>query len=125
MNEIITTRTESVPLLWWDYYQNNSKGQYRGPVRVFVQATSAKEADRLAEESGLVYFDEYRSGDCACCGMRWSAASESWYESKGTPEITRYGEPVDWTTLNAARVMFDGAIEYSVVYQAAQMEIEN
>lgn len=123
--EIATTSTYSTPLLWWTYRQNNSGGSFYGPQYVFVQARNAAEADFLAEQSDLVYFDS--SGDCDCCGARWSSAVDYGYSDAGTTEPAVYGETVDWedpkggTGLvwegqQSARVLFDGAIEYGATY---------
>lgn len=124
MNEVAILADYSTPLLWWTYSQNNSGGSFFGPHYVFVQARNAKEADFLAEQSRLVYFDSSR--DCNCCGARWSSVSE--YE-EGTVEPTYGGEVVDWEDpvggskygpwegQQSARVLFDGTIEYGATYE--------
>lgn len=123
--KITTTSTYSTPLLWWTYNQNNSGGSFYGPQYVFVQARNAAEADFLAEQSNLVYFDS--SGDCDCCGARWYSAVDYGYSEDGTIEPTLYGEVVDWEDpkgvsgmlwegQQSARVLFDGAIEYGATY---------
>ena len=54
------------------YEQNNSGGVFTEPAKnVIVKASSYSEANRIAEENG-VYFDEEYNIDCDCCGMRWS-----------------------------------------------------
>ena len=54
------------------YHQNNSGGFFVGPKSVTIEAESAEDADRIAEEEGLVYFDGVENGqDCECCGDRW------------------------------------------------------
>jgi hypothetical protein len=54
------------------YHQNNSGGYFNGPESVTIEAYNEEDADRKAEESGLVYFDGVEQGiDCECCGDRW------------------------------------------------------
>jgi len=64
-------------IMFYEYYQNNSGGTYRGPARmVCVEASNPQEADRRAEAVGL-YFDGVRKGfDCECCGNRWPRATK-------------------------------------------------
>lgn len=66
---------------WYEYSQNNSGGSFQiddsVSVNVLIQATSAKEANNIAEDIGI-YFDGISKGyDCSCCGDRWS---EAWGE---------------------------------------------
>lgn len=67
---------DAVPF-FYSYYQNNSGGRLienadKGIGHlVIVEAYSADDADRRAEQIGL-YFDG--RGDCNCCGDRWSNA---------------------------------------------------
>lgn len=77
---------------WYHYSQNNSGGVFHGPAQnVLVQARSAKEADRIAEEHD-VYFDGASNGlDCPCCGDRWYRA---WDDISATNEPTIYGDPI-------------------------------
>lgn len=63
--------------MWYEYNQNNSGGTHvyddnRGLSEcVFIEADSAKEADRYAKSIGI-YFEGVDSGrDCDCCGDRW------------------------------------------------------
>lgn len=65
--------------MWYEYSQNNSGGSdvyddNRGLSGwVFIEADSAKEADKHAKSIGI-YFDGIDSGrDCDCCGDRWYA----------------------------------------------------
>lgn len=59
---------------YYEYDQNNSGGLFdideeKGIGHlVVIQAYSANEANRKAQEIGL-YFDG--DGDCSCCGNRW------------------------------------------------------
>lgn len=69
---------------FFHYRQTNSGGSFViddergiGP-HVWVEAHSADEANKLAEDLGL-YFDG--AGDCDCCGNRWS---EAWREDGQT-----------------------------------------
>lgn len=73
--------------MFWHYSQNNSGGSFdfdkvRGITHnVVIEADSAEDADRRAENIGL-YFDG--SGDCPCCGNRWSGA---WDDGDDVPKI--------------------------------------
>ena len=64
--------------MFYVYRQNNSGGSFRPPaINVIVEASSAVEADSIAEGVGI-YFDG-RPGDCiSCCGYRWDQASDVW-----------------------------------------------
>lgn len=74
---------------FFTFSQNNSRGRWKGPLYVIVEATNAKHANFIAEEHTEVYFDA-RAGDCiGCCGYRWSETSD--HEATVTPEI--YGKP--------------------------------
>jgi len=73
------------------YSQNNSGGSFVHDAKagighyVIVEAKSARDADNRAESIGL-YFDG--SGDCECCGNRWS---NQWSdEGKPKPMIYDY-----------------------------------
>lgn len=78
---------------FYGYRQNNSGGGFDFDadggisVHVIIEADSADEADRKAEDIGL-YFDG--ASDCPCCGNRWYEAS-SWDESD-VPSL--YGTPI-------------------------------
>ena len=66
------------------FHQNNSGGYITSDVviknpeqglmagnDVYIHATSADEANKIAESCGI-YFDGVEKGeDCACCGDRW------------------------------------------------------
>lgn len=62
-------------MAWFEFRQNNSGGSFVFKhgigVVVWVEATSAKDANNKAEKLGL-YFDG--DGDCPCCGDRWYEA---------------------------------------------------
>jgi hypothetical protein len=82
--------------MFYEYNQNNSGGNFDldeacGLTHfVVIEADSAEEANRKAEDHGI-YFDGCASGrDCSCCGDRWYAADVS----DGTPAPTIYGRPV-------------------------------
>jgi hypothetical protein len=77
----------------YEYSQNNSGGSFtvddEVTIRVYIEADSAGEANRKAEEFGI-YFDGY--GDCPCCGNRWQEASEP--DCKDVQELeTRFDGP--------------------------------
>ena len=80
--------------MFYLYDQNNSGGGFdvndRVAHYVFVEADSAAEADRKAEEIGI-YFDDDFNIDCECCGTRWSRAWSD--EGEETPTI--YGKPIE------------------------------
>lgn len=67
---------------WFSFSQNNSGGSFDGPREVMVEASSASQANNIAESYG-VYFEGCNDGiDCPCCGDRWSIV----YESSATDE---------------------------------------
>jgi hypothetical protein len=79
---------------FYEFRQSNSGGSFkfdhkRGlSVHVWVEASSAEEANALAENLGI-YFDGY--GDCSCCGDRWHEA----YESDAVAEVPE--QVTGWT----------------------------
>ena len=79
--------------MFYRYDQNNSGGGFTVDedvtYNVIIEADSADEADRKAEDIGI-YFDDDFEYDCECCGTRWSYA---WGEGDETPMI--YGTPVE------------------------------
>lgn len=63
--------------MFYHYHQNNSGGSYCGPKVVCVEADNDAEANRIAVESGEIYFNGVRKGaDCPCCGDRWHPVDE-------------------------------------------------
>lgn len=83
----------TVSTKFYEFRQNNSGGSFdfdhtRGvSVHVIIEATSKDDAVHRAGNIGL-YFDG--SGDCDCCGDRWS---EPWTDdSTDVPSI--YGTPL-------------------------------
>jgi hypothetical protein len=75
---------------YFHFSQNNSGGSFQiddnVAHHVIVQAHTAEEANRRAEDIGI-YFDGCNFGrDCPCCGDRWS---RQWANDKGddTPMI--------------------------------------
>jgi len=78
--------------MFYHYDQNNSGGGFDidddVTYSVLIEADSADEADRKAEEIGIYFDDDYEI-DCECCGTRWSRA---WGEGEETPMI--YGKAV-------------------------------
>lgn len=82
--------------MFYLYDQNNSGGGFDVnddvTYNVIIEADSADEADRKAEDVGI-YFDGTDDGgpDCPCCGDRWSRAWSN--EGDERPEI--YGKPVE------------------------------
>lgn len=62
-------------LKFYEFSQNNSGGSFdvddKVCHRLFIEASSAREAQEIAEELGC-YWDGVDSGsDCPCCGDRW------------------------------------------------------
>jgi hypothetical protein len=75
--------------MFYCFSQNNSGGHFSGPAQyVLIEATTASDANEMAEEFGL-YFDGVAAGrDCECCGSRWYRASRD--DGSAAPAI--YGE---------------------------------
>lgn len=63
---------------FYRFHQNNSGGDFLAPaIDVWVEASSADEANRIAQDNGI-YFDGIDSDtDCWCCGDRWYPADEA------------------------------------------------
>lgn len=81
-------------MAFFEYSQNNSGGGFdldeNVSYTVYVEADSAEEANKKAEEIGI-YFDGIDKGlDCECCGDRWYPA---YGEGTELPEM--YGVPLD------------------------------
>ena len=81
MNEIIMPgRIVSQRTKFYEFRQNNSGGSFNYTDdldrHVYIEATSALEANSIAKNLG-VYFDGVRCGmDCSCCGDRWDETQE-------------------------------------------------
>ena len=63
---------------FYEFHQNNSGGSFVFnedlSYKVIIEARSADEANRKAEEIGI-YFNGCDDGtDCSCCGDRWYPA---------------------------------------------------
>lgn len=92
---VVKEKSEIVTSKFFTFNQNNSGGSFtldedRGITHyVIIEAFSAEDANRRAEDIGL-YFDG--DGDCPCCGDRWY---EQWGDEKGTDRPEIYGEPAD------------------------------
>ena len=92
---VIALKTDLVVPKFYTFTQNNSGGSFTldeadGITHfVIVEAHSADEANSKAIGLGL-YFDG--SGDCPCCGDRWS---EQWDDSDGHPTPQIYGEDAE------------------------------
>lgn len=98
--------------MYYTYHQNNSGGAFilndQVTYIVIIEAKSAFEADRKAEDIGI-YFNGCEDGqDCSCCGDRWYPTDKG---SK-TPEI--YGShPKDYKEVFAKK-----GSTYCYVYHA-------
>jgi len=99
--------------MFYEFRQNNSGGRFSHDesqgisVEVVVEATSASEANMLAEEIGLYFHGVEEGWDCPSCGDRWYEADDS----DGTSVPTLYGQPVSeqaWEKLYGGR----GAIKW-------------
>ena len=79
--------------MFFTYRQNNSGGYFYGNLLVIVEADSYKEADRIAEADGEVYFNGCTRGhDCPCCGDRWYS---SFYSEGDEVPSNKWGEPIE------------------------------
>jgi hypothetical protein len=83
--------------MFFHFPQNNSGGSFvfneeAGITHhVFIEAQSADEALRQAEEIGI-YFNGIESGrDCDCCGDRWYSIT---LDDEGNTEPLLYGNSV-------------------------------
>lgn len=70
---------------WFDYDEDQGIS-----VHVFVEAFSAEEANRIAEDIGL-YFD---GSDCSCCGDRWYKVSD--YDALDDPPDAATYDGIRW-----------------------------
>ncbi|QHZ51156.1 DUF7296 family protein [Paenibacillus larvae] len=81
--------------MYFTFNQNNSGGFFIENDEVceyvIIEAETAEQANKKAEEIGI-YFDGCSTGyDCPCCGDRWDA---QYSDDKGTEEPEIYGVPV-------------------------------
>jgi hypothetical protein len=77
---------------FYHYSQNNSGGVFNAdmPHNLIIEAESADDADRRAEDAGA-YFDGVNAEqDCECCGDRWYRTTDS----EACDEPCMYSEPV-------------------------------
>lgn len=100
--------------MFYTFSQNNSGGSFVGPLYVVIEANSAEEANRLAEEKAGVYFNGCSDGrDCSCCGDRWSPR---WSDDCGTEQPESYGrtDMSKWSRIYPGYVeihKLDGTVE--------------
>ena len=106
---------KSNELKWFEYSQKNLGGFVHKnddvSITVVVQATSLKEANRIAEDRAGIYFDGVGKGyDCSCCGDRWYEPCEdgmenlsvmSWSSKEGKHNHAVYGTIEDWAEATA------------------------
>jgi hypothetical protein len=82
---------------WYSYRQNNSGGSFIYDqssgisVNVWIEANSAQHADDRAQSIGI-YFDG--SGDCSCCGNRWSSKASYWNDDPESENPPTPDEPI-------------------------------
>lgn len=59
--------------MFYAYRQNNSGGVFEDDILcVIIEADTPEQADRVAVENSIVYFNGVKKGlDCSCCGDRW------------------------------------------------------
>jgi len=97
-------------MAWFSYKQNNSGGRVVQNDSVdwfvWIEAESVRVANARAEDVGI-YFDG--SGDCSCCGDRWS---EPW-EDEGDAEPMNYDTPV---VREVGAKAFGGGLSMSSMY---------
>jgi hypothetical protein len=108
---------------FYHYSQNNSGGQFTGgmPHDLIIEAESAEDANRRAEDAGA-YFDGVGDGqDCECCGDRWYPASD--YAVPDT-EPCIYGKPVLETLASGELSFYRGYVR--IVYaNGAKIDINH
>lgn len=102
--------------MFYTFSQNNSGGSFVQDENishyVIIEASSAEEANSLAERKGL-YFGGH--SDCPCCGNRWN---EAWScEADDVPSI--YEKPV---TEYRASYSFMSEYETVVHYLSGKVE---
>jgi hypothetical protein len=99
MNTKFTTlpsRPKQDGLRYYMFNQNNSGGRFdvnnEVAHNVIIQAMSAEEANRIAEDNGI-YFAGGGGRDCECCGDRWYPCRDD-NDATDTPMI--YGkDPIE------------------------------
>lgn len=82
---------------FYSFNQNNSGGSFSVSEKdgiseyVIIEATSAENANNIAEGIGI-YFNGCNEGmDCSCCGDRWYSVDER--DGEDVPSI--YGTPIE------------------------------
>ncbi|ALH46439.1 hypothetical protein ABNC92_10725 [Paenibacillus larvae] len=58
---------------------------------VIIEADTADQANKKAEEIGIYFYGCSTGNDCPCCGDRWDA---QYNDAEGTDEPEIYGVPV-------------------------------
>lgn len=107
--------------MFFTFRQNNSGGSFDFSRDlghfVVVEADNAAAANARAETLGI-YFDG--SGDCPCCGNRWS---EQWDDDEGTktPEVCGQA-PKDYMASEAMIWAEDDEAEIVIHYADGRVE---
>lgn len=108
--------------MFYEYKQNNSGGSFdvddKLCNRLFIEADSAKIANRIAEGLGC-YWNGVDAGlDCECCGDRWTPRSEGdwrcvnldkvneWYGVNTIEEYAQYLADKYGMTIPDARIYY-------------------
>lgn len=79
---------------FYRFYQNNSGGIWdldseRGiAVNVYIEAETADQANRKAEQIGIYFYGCDSGTDCHCCGDRWYETSS--YDAYDREDIVYY-----------------------------------
>lgn len=97
---------------WYRFHQNNSGGYCKPPAgNVYVEASSEAEANSIAEDHGVYFYD---AGDCvACCGSRWN---EQWYapdEDDVPPDDCLWVESTEVEIPAAMKIDAEGKVMYA------------
>lgn len=87
---------EVLDFKWYRFDQNNSGGSFAEPaLNVIVKAKNAEEANKIAVESGFVYFDPEFKKDCECCGNRWYKFNKNDNKSNGDSIFANQEDAID------------------------------
>ena len=105
---------------FYTYTQMNPGGQFdvSMPHYLIIEAESAEDADRRAEDAGAYFDGVDAEQDCECCGDRWTRA----WEECACEEPCLYGEPVLPAMVNgsyansAVRIAYANGAQINIDY---------